>query len=148
MDDFDRELESIEVAIEQDHELHAVRRRFEESKEWEDHRRWHQDNGGTPVLRVWDEPIPVQPVSTVDESIQEIPHRRAIKVGGCDCQPRTPFMELSDRGDVVAAGIPPPEAAATVYGAAGSAAPSTYGAQGQAENIYNAGPSQQKDLYR
>lgn len=148
MNDFDKELESIEVAIQEDHELHALRKRFEESEEWVRHKQWHEEHGGSPNLRVWDEPIPVQPISSVDEDIQEIPHRRAIRVGGCDCQPRSAFMEMNDRGDVVTAGIPAPESSTKGYSAQGSSGTVYGAAPAPSENIYQAGSGQQKDLYR
>jgi hypothetical protein len=145
-DDFDLELEQLTSAVSRDEESRSLRKRFEQSAEWLRHKRYHEEEGGTPVLRIWDE-VREEPKQAVEEAFESHHDRKTIKVGGCDCQPRLPFMELSDRGDVIA-GIPVPETVSSSYNATPGTT-TTYGAAGgPVENVYNAGPGNQKELYR
>ncbi len=122
--------------------IEALRRRFELSEEWQDHKLWHEEHGGQPSLRIWEAELPAEHSVPKQPQFEDEPtrHKRTVKVGGCDCQPRS-FMELSEKGDVVA-GIPVPfEVATTLYSASMDAAGELYGSAAAATgSIYTPQP--------
>ena len=143
MDDFDKELEELSDAVSKDEEMHAARRRFEQSALWDEHKRFHDENHTQARLVVWEEtlPMPLEPQFQEDVAV---PERKHIKVGGCECQPRLGLMQLDDAGALVA-GIPPPVEEAKAY----EASPPTYNAsQGPLQTVYNGASGEQKELYR
>jgi len=143
MDEFDSELDSLTDAFKKDEQEKALKRRFEESKLWDEHRRWHEEQGTPAKLEVWEETITVQPETP---QAAEAPVQRHVMVGGCNCQPKSVLMLLDERGEV-AAGIPAPVEEQKQYTAA-PAETQTYNPQpGTPNNQYNAS-GQAKDLYR
>jgi hypothetical protein len=149
MDDFDRELECLEDAISKDEEMHAIKRQFEESELWHEHRKFHMENGGHAQLLVHEVPVEEQQSSVkVPVFVEhEVQHRKTIKVGGCECNPTLAFMQQDDRGRIIA-GIPAPVEVGQTYGSAPEST-ATYGAaQGPSESVYLGGNQQNKELYR
>ena len=128
--------------------IDSLRRQFEESQEWDEHKRWHEQHGGEASLRVWEVEQPVAHASVERPVIEEeVVRHRTVKVGGCDCQPRS-FMELTDKGHVVA-GIPAPfEPQHMLYSASAEANGESYGAAAAPSALYSPDSGEGKELYR
>jgi hypothetical protein len=143
-------LDNILKSLSREERVAFVREQFERSAEWEEHKRWHEDHGGEAVLRVWQTEVPAEHLAQAPRPSFEEPaqHKRTVKVGGCDCQPRA-FMELTDKGEVVA-GIPVPLENVKPYtGLLAGESEGVYGATPSGENqIYHANPGSSTDLYR
>ncbi len=122
-----------------------VRRQFEESDEWIRHKQFHDEHGGQPILKVWEFEVPAEHIPAQQAAEEPQHHLKTVKVGGCECQPRA-FMELTQRGDVIA-GIPVPVETAKPYGVWPAGSGATYGASSAETTVY-APNSGSPDLYR
>lgn len=127
----------------------SLRKRFEKSQEWEEHKRFHNAQGTVAHLIIWETEVPSSPSpNIIEQHAEETTHRRTIKVGGCDCQPKLPFMELKDDGKIISS-APVPEAATPVYGLTDNESPAVYGAAREpAANVYRSSSGGTKELYR
>jgi len=144
MEEYEKELKELEDAFSEDEELLAAKRRFEQSKLWQEHKKWHEQQGSVAQLQIWEEDRPREEApKTVEVEQPKVQH---IKVGGCECQPKFAFMQLEESGQV-SAGIPSPVAEQSGSYNAASSTTTSYNAQGSPANTYNSS-GEQKDLYR
>jgi hypothetical protein len=144
-DAFDKELESLESSMHHDEELKSLRRRFEESELWNEHKRYHDEQGGKAQLIVQEAEVPVRNESPVE--VEET-HLKTVRFGTCQCQPFGVLMQMDDRGDVVA-GIPPPHNVAQQYGGLSASDSTTeYGTSNSPTSSYQLDPSVTRTLYR
>jgi hypothetical protein len=150
---FDAELDSLEQTLDRarlaDSQLHAeleaVKRRFEESELWLEHKQWHEKQGTQAKLTVQEAEVPV--VEQQQQATSEAsPHRKLVRFGVCQCQPYNALLQLDDKGQVVAS-VPAVEEPAA-YGLSSGSATTEYDVQNNQSTTYQIDPALNKDLYR
>lgn len=140
-------IDNILKSLKREDRVELVRKRFEESEEWEEHKRWHEEHGGEANLQVWEVEVPAEHLPVPSQPhFEEARHKRTVKVGGCDCQPRS-FMELTDKGEVHA-GIPQPLDSARPYTGLLAGETEEMYANGEGQRVYHVQAGDPGNLYR
>ena len=153
-DAFDAELENLEATLDRArqadaqlyHEHEAIRKRFEESELWQEHKRWHEEQGTHARLEVRETEVPVAQEAPAEEQASPA-HLKTVRFGVCQCQPFNALLQLDDKGQVVT-GLAPVEEKQTYGLSAGSGTTEYLGQGGTPNNSYQIDPSLSKDLYR